>query len=99
MADLERSEVRCAFSPPTRSETRQQLQDAHNRVISVAAVQQYLHVSGAAGSIDMAPYLTKLCGSLRTSMIADYRSATLKVISDAGTITLNCPGFAGGIVV
>jgi two-component sensor histidine kinase len=35
----------------------------------------------------MAPYLTKLCESLRISMIADYRPAKLKVISDVGTIT------------
>jgi len=71
----------------TSAATRRQLQDAHNRVISVATVQQYLHVSGTAGPIDMTPYLTKLCESLRTSMIADYRAATLKVISDAGTVT------------
>jgi len=31
-------------------ETRLHLQDAHNRVMSVAAVQQHLHVSGSAGS-------------------------------------------------
>jgi two-component sensor histidine kinase len=71
----------------TSEETRLQLQDAHKRVMSVATVQQYLHVSGAAGPIEMAPYLTKLCESLRTSMIADYRPAMLKVTSDAGTVT------------
>jgi two-component sensor histidine kinase len=71
----------------TSEETRLQLQDAHKRVMSVATVQQYLHVSGVAGPIDMAPYLTKLCESLTTSMIADYRPATLKVISDDGAIT------------
>jgi two-component sensor histidine kinase len=71
----------------TSEETRLQLQDAHKRVISVATVQQYLHVSGAAGPIEMAPYLTKLCESLRTSMIADYRPAMLNVVSDVGTVT------------
>jgi two-component sensor histidine kinase len=71
----------------TSEETRQQLQDAHKRVMSVATVQQYLQVSGAAGPIEMAPYLTKLCESLRSSMIADYRPAVLKVISDAGNVT------------
>jgi two-component sensor histidine kinase len=71
----------------TSEETRMQLQDAHKRVMSVATVQQYLHVSGVAGPIDMAPYLTKLCESLSTSMIADYRPATLEVISDDGFIT------------
>ena len=71
----------------TSEETRLQLQDAHKRVMSVATVQQYLHVSGVAGPIDMAPYLTKLCESLRTSMIADHRPATLEVISDDNSIT------------
>src|SRR3984893_11258379 len=41
-------------------ETRLHLQDAHNRVMSVAAVQQHLHVSGTAGPIEMTPYLSKL---------------------------------------
>src|SRR6202049_3479027 len=47
-------------------ETRLHLQDAHNRVMSVAAVQQHLHVAGTAGPIEMAPYLEKLCESLTT---------------------------------
>jgi two-component sensor histidine kinase len=71
----------------TSEETRLHLQDAHKRVISVAAVQQYLHLSGAAGPIEMTPYLTKLCESLRTSMIADYRPAMLSVTGDFGTVT------------
>jgi len=68
-------------------ETRRHLQDAHNRVLSVAAVQQHLHVSGAAGPIDMAPYLSKLCESLTTSMIGDNRPITLNVSSGDGSVT------------
>jgi two-component sensor histidine kinase len=68
-------------------ETRLQLQDAHKRVMSVAAVQKHLHASGAAGPVEMAPYLTQLCESLQTSMIGDYRPATLKVTCDAGSVT------------
>ncbi|QAY96609.1 histidine kinase [Methylovirgula ligni] len=71
----------------TSEETRLQLQDAHKRVLSVAAVQKHLHATGATGPVEMAPYLTQLCDSLKTSMIGDYRPATLKVISDAGTVT------------
>jgi two-component sensor histidine kinase len=70
----------------TSEETRVQLQDAHNRVMSVAALQQHLHVSGV-GPIEMGPYLTKLCESLRSSMIGDYRPATLNVTSDGGSVT------------
>src|SRR5579863_6542675 len=54
-------------------ETRAELQDAHNRVMSVAAVQRHLHASGATGPIAMAPYLTTLCESLKSSIIGDYR--------------------------
>jgi chemotaxis protein methyltransferase CheR len=71
----------------TSEETRLHLQDAHNRVMSVAAVQQHLHVAGTAGTIEMAPYLTKLCESLTTSMISNDRPIKLKVISDGGSVT------------
>jgi two-component sensor histidine kinase len=67
-------------------ETRVQLRDAHDRVISIAALQQHLRVSGG-GPIEMAPYLSKLCDSVKTSMIGDYRPATLKVTSDGGSVT------------
>jgi chemotaxis protein methyltransferase CheR len=68
-------------------ETRLHLQDAHNRVMSVAAVQQHLHVSGTTGPIEMAPYLSKLCESLTTSMVGDSRPIALKVGSEGGSVT------------
>ncbi len=63
-------------------ETRQHLQDAHRRVISVAAVQRHLHSSGRADLIDVEPYLTKLCASLAESMIGDDHAAALNVSAD-----------------
>ena len=66
-------------------ETRFHLQDAHKRVLSVAAVQKQLHASGATGSVEIAPYLTKLCESLATSMIGDTRPILLKVVGEAGS--------------
>jgi len=71
----------------TSEETRLQLQDAHKRVMSVAAVQKHLHATGMTGPIAMGPYLTQLCDSLKTSMIGDYRPTRLNVVSDAGTVT------------
>ena len=68
----------------TSEETRQHLQDAHRRVMSVAAVQQHLHASGRADSVEVAPYLTKLCESLAESMIGESRPATLTVTADKG---------------
>ena len=68
-------------------ETRQHLQDAHKRVMSVASVQQHLHASGAGGPIEIAPYLSKLCETLATSLIGDNRPISLKAIVGEGTAT------------
>jgi two-component sensor histidine kinase len=68
----------------TSEETRQHLQDAHRRVMSVAAVQQHLHASARADKIEIGPYLTKLCESLAESMIGESRPATLTVTADKG---------------
>jgi two-component sensor histidine kinase len=67
-------------------ETRLQLEDAHQRVLSVAAVQQHLHVAGRGGSIEVGNYLSKLCETLAQSMIGDSRPITLKVEADTGTV-------------
>ncbi len=66
-------------------ETRLQLQDAHQRVLSVAAVQQHLHFSDRNVPIEIGNYLTKLCETLAQSMIGDSRPVSLKVEADAGT--------------
>jgi chemotaxis protein methyltransferase CheR len=68
----------------TSEETRQHLQDAHRRVMSVAAVQEHLHSSSRADTIEIAPYLKKLCGSLAESMIGESRPATIDVLADPG---------------
>jgi len=65
-------------------ETRLQLEDAHQRVLSVAAVQQHLHVSVGAKPIEIGNYLTKLCETLAQSMIGDSRIISLKVEADVG---------------
>jgi two-component sensor histidine kinase len=68
-------------------ESRAHLQDAHNRVLSVAAVQQQLRASGAVGPIEMAPYLKKLCETLESSIIGDSRPVSIKVVSDGACAT------------
>ena len=70
----------------TSEETRQHLQDAHRRVLSVAAVQQHLHASARADAVEIGPYLSKLCDSLAQSMIGDSRPATLTVTADDGFV-------------
>jgi chemotaxis protein methyltransferase CheR len=68
-------------------ETRHHLQDAHQRVMSIATVQRQLHASGAGGPIQIGPYLSKLCETLATSMIGDDRPISLKVIAQQGHAT------------
>ena len=68
-------------------ETRLDLHDAHKRVMSIAAVQKQLHASGMSGPIAVAPYLSRLCDSLATSMIGDSRPISLKVNSDGGHVS------------
>ena len=63
-------------------ETRLHLQDAHQRVMSVAAVQQHLHISGRADVIELGPYLTKLCESLAAAMIGGSRPISLMVSAE-----------------
>jgi two-component sensor histidine kinase len=66
-------------------ETRLQLRDAHDRVMSLAAVQQHLQFT--LGVVDVAPYLTKLCASLASSMIGEARGLTIEVRSDEAVIS------------
>jgi two-component sensor histidine kinase len=68
-------------------ETRLHLQDAHKRVMSIAAVQKQLHASGADGSIEIRPYLARLCETLAISMIGDSRPISLKVVGEGGLAT------------
>jgi two-component sensor histidine kinase len=68
-------------------EARRHLYDAHDRVISIAAVQQHLHGPASSGSVELAPYLTKLCEAISDSMIGDDRAFVLNVCGDCGSAT------------
>jgi two-component sensor histidine kinase len=68
-------------------ETRLLLQDTHNRVISIATVQQQLNASGIVGPIEMIPYLTRLGDALAASMIGSDRPVTLKVVGTGGSLS------------
>jgi two-component sensor histidine kinase len=65
-------------------ETRRHLQDAHNRVMSVASVQKQLQATARGENITIGPYLTRLCESLAQSMIGESRPITLKVQAEIG---------------
>jgi chemotaxis protein methyltransferase CheR len=70
----------------TSTETRNHLQDAHQRVMSVAAVQQHLHATEGIDKIEVSSYLEQLCSSLASSLVGDSRPIAIRVITDAGEI-------------
>ena len=79
-------------------ETRQHLEDARQRVMSVAAVQQQLLASGHGGQIEVGPYLARLCEALAASMTDDSRPVSLQVQADGGTAASADAGSIGFIV-
>jgi len=68
-------------------ETRSELRDAHQRVMSVAAVQSHLHDVEGIEQIDMGAYLTKLGAGLAASMIGPKQNIRIVVAADGGTLS------------
>ena len=68
-------------------ETRSELRDAHQRVMSVAAVQSHLHDVEGIEQIDMGAYLTKLAAGLASSMIGPKQNIRIVVAADDGTLS------------
>ena len=66
-------------------ETRGYLKDAHNRVMSIAALQQQLAAS-SADRIALRNYFTQLCQSLGASMIHDPKQIKLEVDIDDSVV-------------
>lgn len=62
-------------------ETRVYLRDAHNRVMSVASLQQHLAASGL-GEVGLRAYFDQLCESIGASMIRDHDQLQLVVAVD-----------------
>src|SRR3984885_9270051 len=79
-------------------ETRLHLEDARQRVMSVAAVQQQLLASGHGARIEIGPYLVRLCETLAGSMTEDSHPILLKVQADGGTASSADAGTLGFIV-
>jgi chemotaxis protein methyltransferase CheR len=79
-------------------ETRLHLEDAHQRVMSVAAVQQQLLASGHGGSIEVGPYLVRLCETLAASLTDDNRPVALQVQAEDGT-TSSAAAVSIGLIV
>lgn len=69
-------------------EARGHLRDAHNRVMSVAALERQLSAS-TGDQVHMRAYLTKLCESIGDSMIHDPDRISIAVLSDDTIVSGN----------
>jgi len=79
------------------SQTRSYLYDAHNRVMSVAALQHQLAASDV-GEVGLRAYFTELCQSIGASMIQDRDKLRLRVEADDGVATADVSVSLGLIV-
>ena len=68
-------------------ESRLHLEDAHDRIISIATVQRNLDPSGDDSEVPVGQYLTTLCQSLAKSMIGGRKPITLMVKGGKSTVT------------
>ena len=75
------------------------LHDAHQRVMSVATVQQQLQASGLNESIEIGPYLSKLCDSLAKSMVGERRPLSIKVQATSGGAATSSEAVSLGLIV
>jgi PAS domain S-box-containing protein len=67
-------------------ETKNELRAAHQRVMSVAAVQGHLSASDGIEQIEMGPYLTKLSGGLASSMVGPKQHIDIAVAATGGAL-------------
>jgi two-component sensor histidine kinase len=78
-------------------ETRGHLFDAHQRVMSVASLQQHLAAS-RVGDVELRPYFAALCKSIGASMIHDRDHLSLNVTTDDSITTADASVSLGLIV-
>ena len=78
-------------------ETRLHLYDAHQRVMSVATLQQQL-ASSRLGDVGLRAYFQDLCRSIGASMIRDHNQLSLEVVADDGVATADVSVSLGLIV-
>jgi chemotaxis protein methyltransferase CheR len=68
-------------------ESRAQLEDAHDRIVSIATVQRNLDPSSEGSLVPVRDYLRILCESLTKSMIGGRKPITIKVTGGEGSVT------------
>src|SRR3990167_11520247 len=69
------------------NESRAHLEDAHDRILSIATVQRNLDPTSANSEVPVVVYLQTLCKSIAKTMISNRKSISVKVTGNAGTVT------------
>lgn len=67
-------------------EVRAHLQDAHRRIMAVAAVQQQVDSARLGEEIEVGPYLSRLCENLAVSLVEDVDPVAFEVRADSGLV-------------
>jgi chemotaxis protein methyltransferase CheR len=80
-------------------ETRMYLRDAHQRIMSVAAVQQQLLTSNHGDPVYVGPYLSRLCQALAASMTDDSHPISLEVQAEGGGTASSAEAASMGLIV
>ena len=81
----------------TSEESRMHLRDAHQRVMSVAAIQKQL-AGSSLSEVIIKPYLAQLCQSIGASMIDDHDRISIEVNGD-GSATSGDVSVSLGLIV
>lgn len=68
-------------------ESREHLEDAHDRILSIATVQRNLEPTSEGSLVPVVDYLRILCASLAKSMIGGRKPITIKVTGGKGAVT------------
>jgi PAS domain S-box-containing protein len=68
-------------------ETRLHLQEAHQRIMSIATVEQQIRASEPSATIELSPYLSRLCEALAASMIGGDRPISLQVHVEGAAVS------------
>jgi len=67
-------------------ESRLHLEDAHDRILSIATVQRNLDPTGDNSEVPVVEYLKTLCASIARAMIGGRKPITLTVKGNAATV-------------
>jgi two-component sensor histidine kinase len=79
-------------------ETRQELNDAHSRVLSIAEVQKHLYPAGGAELVDIKLYLTNLTTSINKSIVGDQK-IQIFVSVEKGSTLVSSSAVSVGLIV